>query len=860
MAEPLIGDLEQTFHEKVAGLGAAAARRWFWREALRAPLAFPRKEFTAVGQPDSEGDGPMRNLFTDLRLALRLMWRRPGFTALAVGTLALGIGATAGVFSLVNGILLRSLPYPDPDRLVRIFETAPPAQGGELRSIAIPTLAHWRRDLRLFEGIALYGPETFDVSGGAKPEQIRGATTSTALFTLLGGEPLLGRAFSDEEERPGGPLVTVLSHRLWQRRFGGDSAIIGQTIRLNRQAFTVIGVAPPGFNYPADAELWAPLGTDHEYDAAAARHMSALGRIRPGVTFSEAAAELLAEERRLAELEPRLFAGFGIKLIPLSERIVGGVRPALIILAGAVTLVLLIACVNVASLLLAGAAVRRRELAVRMALGASRSQLVRQLLAEALVLFVAAGGLGLALAAAIVQAAHGLPPDLLPRADQVRLDAPVVLFTLIVVAVTGFGFGLLPALQASAPAPGPALLESGRSNTSGAQGTRTRAVLIVVEAAIAAMLLVGAGLLVRSLQALARVDPGFPTARLLTFGISLPAELERDPVAVVATFGELRRRLAAIPGVVAVGMASRLPLSGADHSNGFRLDGEAQEPGREHSAQDRAVTPGYFKALGIPMLGGREFSDQDGATAPPVLIVNRAFAERYFPGADPIGQRVTPSRAGGMPREVVGVAGDSRQFGLDAPAEPEFYIPHAQDPWSFLNIVIRTSGDPAALLPRIQEAVWAIDRELPLSRIRTMEEMAAEGGAQRRLVTLVLTLFAGVAYLLAAIGLYGVLAYAVAQRTTEIGVRMALGATPGKIARMTLGRALTLAATGLVLGLAAAIPMTRWLRGLIYGVSETDPVTYAGIGMLLLAVSVAAAAIPTRRALLIDPASAMRAE
>ncbi|HEU5218912.1 MAG TPA: ABC transporter permease, partial [Gemmatimonadales bacterium] len=679
-----------------------------------------------------------------------------------------------------------------------------------------------------------------------------------SLFTILGTTPLLGRLFTDDEERPGGPLVVLLSHRLWRDRFGGDPGVVGRSTRLNRRLYTVVGVMAAGFAYPADATLWVSIGTDHEYDAVGARHMSALGRIKPNQNLGSATADLLAVEHQLAQADPEHYAERGIRLIPLQERLVGGVRPALLLLAGAVILVLLITCVNVANLLLARAAARHREIALRLALGAARGRLVRQLLTETLLLFGLAAGLGLGLAALIVHAVHGLGSEVLPRIGAVRLDGQVVAFALALAAATGVLSGLLPALQTSSPAPSAALREGGRSATGGPRSHRVRSGLIVIETALTAMLLVGAGLLVRSLQRLNAVDPGFATGHILTFGLSLPPDAEKNPASVIAVFEQVRERIGAIPGVQGVAMASRLPLSGADHSNGFHLAGEPMGGATEHSAQDRAVVPGYFAGMGIPVVRGREFTADDRAGSAPVIMINETFARRYFPNRDPIGQRVQPTRAGSVAREVVGVAHDSRQFGLDAPTEPEFYIPHAQDVWSFLNVAVRTVGDPLRVLPQVEEAVWSVDRELPLAGVRTMEQMTAEGAAQRRLATLVLTAFAAMAYLLAAIGLYGVIAHAVTQRTTEIGVRIALGATAQNVARMVVGSGLRLVGAGAAIGLAAAVPVSQALRRMLFGISGTDPLTYLVIALLLPVVAVAASIVPAWKAIRIDPVRAMR--
>jgi putative ABC transport system permease protein len=774
-------------------------------------------------------------------------------------SLAIGIGATTGVFSVVHAILLQPLPYPDPDRLVRVFEVATPAQGRDLRSIAIPTLADWRRDVHLFDELALYGPVTFDVAGDAA-EQVHGAVTSASFFTVLGVSPAQGRTYTRDEERPGSAPVVLLSHGLWQRRFGGRVDVVGQPLRMNRRTFTVIGVMPPRFAYPAGAELWTSLAVDEEYDARAARHLSGLARLKPGVSLTAATEDLLTAERGLARQYPNIYAERGVRLIPLAERLVGGVRPLLFVLAGAVTLVLLIACVNVANLLLTRAIARRREIALCLAIGASRTSLARQMLFEALTLFIVAGTMGVGVAAVIVGSVRNLTTDILPRADSVALSWPVVLFAVVVAAVTGLLFGCVPAWQASSTSPAVSLVDARRGATGGRSVGQLRASLIVAETGLAAMLLVGAGLLVRSLLHLNQVDPGLPIANVVTFSVTAPPNVNKNPDAVVRFSRDLRERAAGIPGVRGVAMGSRLPLSGADHSNGFRLAGEPVDPSREHSSQDRAVTPGFFRALGIPVLRGREFTDEDAATSEPVIIVNAAFARDYFPTSGAIGKRVIPSRAGGMSREIVGVVGDTRQFSLDAPAVPEFYIPHAQDPWPFLGVAVRTSGDPASIVPHLRATLAALDPDLSLGNLRTMEQITAEGGAQRRLVTMILTVFAVAAYGLAAIGLYGVVAFAVAARTAEIGIRVALGASRRHVVAVVVGRGVGLASLGAACGLLAAWPLSRWLRGLLFGVTTTDPATLTVVALLIPAVALLAAIIPTRRALAIDPVDALRAE
>ena len=857
VAESVLGDLEEDFEARRLRRGMTNAQRWYWRQILLLILHRRRLIQTPVPQPESRGNTAVSAFYSDLRQALKLLARRPGFTLLSVLILGLGLGTATGTFSIVNGVLLRPLPYPSPDRIVRIYETAPEAQGAGLRSIAIPTLHVWEKELRSFEQVALYGPTSFDLTSGDRPVRLNGVAVSRSFFAVMGVQPMIGRSFTAEEDRPGGALTIILSHRLWMDRFGGDRAVIGQSLRLDRAQFTVIGVMPPDFSYPARPDFWASLATDHEYDAVSARHMGGIGRLKAGQTVATAAADLLRVEELMARENPKSYANYGVRLIPLQERLVGEVRPALRILAGAVGLVLLIACVNAANLLLARSAARRREMALRLALGAKRSRLVRQLVLESVVLFGLAGTVGLGLATLIVRGARGVGNNILPLADLIRLDWPVVMFALALAALTGLASGLFPALQASAAAPRAALGDGSRSG-SGPRTHRARAVLIVAETGLTAMLLVAAGLLLRSMQRLNAVDPGFPTERMLIFTVSLPSGENREAVAIVSAFDRIRERIEAIAEVESVALGSRLPLSGEDHSNSFFLAGVPGDPANALSAQDRAVSAGYFRAMGIPVLRGREFTSNDGAGAPPVAVINQAFAERYFPGVDPIGQRFRPTRAGNLEREVVGVVGNARQFGLDVPAEPEFYLSHGQDAWPFMNFAVRTSIEPRRLIAQVEEAVWSIDPELPLAEVRTMDEMTAESGARRRLAAICLTAFAVMAYILAAAGLYGVIAHAVTQRTPEIGIRMALGASARGVARMVVQQGLRLVTLGAAIGLVLAIPFSQALRGLLFGVTGTDPITYLAIALLLPGVGLIAVLVPARRAMRTDPAIVMR--
>jgi putative ABC transport system permease protein len=801
----------------------------------------------------------MDSFLQDLRYSARSLVKSRGLVLPAILCLALGLGTNAALFGLVNGVLLKPLPYAEPDRIVRVFETAP-RNPDELRSTALPTIADWNRDLRSLEPVASYSPWTFDVTGGDRPEQLLGASVSRELFSVLRVHPSIGRVFTAEEDRPRGPRAIILGHDLWQRRFGGDSAIVGRPLILDGEQFTVIGVMPRGFAFPVTAELWASTAVDHEFDARAARHVSVLGRLRSNATIEIASAELTRLEQRLAERFPRNYTDYGIRLIPLHERMVGNVRPALLTLFGAVSFVLLIACANVANLLLARASTRRTEMAVRAALGATRARIVRQLVLESLMLSLVGGVAGTVVATGMLGVLRALGPESIPRLADVSVDTTVLLFTFVVALVTGLVFGLTPALAASRADTQSMLREDGRGSTASRSRQRVRGALVVAELALALVLLVGAGLLIRSLNALTAVDPGVRVENVLTFNIGLPPSKFEDRPFIVDFYRQLRERLAAAPGVTSVALASRLPLSGDDHSARVRLPSEPDAPGSGRQVQDRAITPEYFRTLGIPLRAGREFTDADAASAPPVVIINEALARRLFPNESALGKRIIPSRAGNVPREVVGVVGDARQFGVDVPAEPEFYIPHTQDPWPWMNVVVRTAGDPVSFARTAESVVWSMDRTIPLTRVQTMEDLFATSIAPRRFNMIVLGTFACVALLLAVVGIYGVMASLVAQRTREIGIRVALGAGRSHVVGLIVGHAAVLAAIGVAIGLGAAFALSRLMRGLVFGVGPADPLTFAATGVILATVALAASYAPARRAMRVDPVIALRNE
>ncbi|MGH9869760.1 MAG: ABC transporter permease [Candidatus Polarisedimenticolia bacterium] len=792
----------------------------------------------------------------DLQHTLRSLHAAPGYAAMAILTLALGIGANTLIWSIVDGVVLRPLPYEDSGRLVRVFETAPGS--GELRSIAHPTLDMWT-DLDSFENIALYGPWSLDLSGDGRPERLEGAAVSGGFFQTLRVQPVLGRAFTPDEHRPGGPKTIVLGDALWRRRFAAEQGTLGRELALDGSRFEVIGIMPRGFAYPAGADYWVTTALDHEHGARRARHLSAIGRLRPGVHISAARAELLTVESSLSEAYPEAYDGFGIQLIPLHERIVGPVRSSLLLMMAAAGAVLLIACTNVANLTLGRASGRRREFAVRTALGASIGRIARLVVIESLVLAAIGGTVGVLASSLALDALRDSLGERLPRMVEVTLDLRVLGFAVMVTLFTGILVGLAPLLHVLQPDLYNQLRQGGGGRTATQSHDRLRGGLVVAQTAMAIVLLSAAGLLARSFTKLAAVESGVRLEGVLSFHIGLPPAREADTAYVVDFYRRLRERLEAIPGVEVAGLASRLPLSGDDHSNSFRLGNEAPIPGQERSAQDRAVSPGYFRALGIPVRG-RDFSDQDTPTSPAVAIVNESFAQRYFPGQEALGEWFVPSRAGGVPRQIVGVAGDARQFGLDSPAEPEFYLPHAQDPWPWLSVVVKSSSEPLSLVRPAEHAVWSLDPSLPLTEVRTMEGIQAETLGPRRLGVTLIAVFAGLALILATIGTYGVMSYGVTQRLPEVAVRMALGAGPADVLRLVVGRGLRLAAIGLSLGLAGALAAGRLLQGMLFGVGTWDVGTLVVAAGILGGAVLLASYLPARHASRLEPLSILKTE
>jgi putative ABC transport system permease protein len=811
----------------------------------------------------------MEALLQDFRYAARTLRKAPGFTALVVLTLALGIGANSAIFSVVDGVLLRSLPFAEPERLV-MFGTTRHDEEPQAGTLSPPDFMSLRENTRAFADVVAFTSGGGALTGGGEPEHIEVVWVSAGFFELLGAQPALGRGFLPEENQPGNTEVAVLSHQLWQQSFGADPGIVGATVTVNGITRTVVGVAPPGFSFPENRPLWAPLPYSESFSSETAQnrraqYLSVLGRIRPGTTLEQARAEVSTLAARLEQEFPETNTGIRLAVLPLHEVMVGKVRTPLLILLGAVGLVLLIACANVANLLLARAAARQGEMAVRAALGAERGRLVRQLLTESLLLGLLGGVLGLLLASWGTALLTTLQPEGIPRLENIAVDGTVVAFTAAVALLTSLLFGLVPALQATRTDLAAMLKEGGRGALPGRQGQRTRSLLVVAEMALAVMLLIGAGLLLRSFLELQRVDPGFRPEQTLAVDLSLPSRNYPEEHQRVAFYQALLERLRALPGVHEVGAVSILPMANGRMAITFDVEGrEPAPPGEEPVLEVRVATPGYFGAVGIPLRRGRVFTDADHTAAPQAVLLNETAAQRYFPGEDPIGRRIllgwTPTEGRHAGGEVVGIVGDVRQLGPGEDFLPEVYLPHAQVPQVGMSVVLRAAADPLALAGAIRAEVRAVDPNLPISSLRTLDQVVSRAVAQPRFYMLLLSIFAVVALVLAAIGIFGVMAYMVAQRTREIGIRIALGAEPSAVRHMVVGRALRLTIGGVVIGGLGALALTRVLESLLYGVSTTDPLTFVAVGILLSGVALLASYLPARRATHVDPMIALRAE
>ncbi|HWT02800.1 MAG TPA: ABC transporter permease [Pyrinomonadaceae bacterium] len=811
----------------------------------------------------------MRTFWQDLRYGARMLTKSPGFTLIAVAALALGIGANTVIFSVVNTLLLRPLSFPRSEQLTAILAKDP--ETGELySSYSYANFQDIRDQNQVFEQVAASYMTTAFLRTGEEPERLRGSYASADLFPLLGVNPLVGRAFSSEEERPGGNgQVIVLGYDLWQRRFGGDPKIVGQQLPIDDQSWTVVGVMPQGFKFPVGArqsDFWMPLASNLSEGPRAARgavFMSLIGRLKPGVALEQAQAEVNAIASRLEAQYPEANTGLNIALVSAHERLVGKVRPALLVLLAAVAFVLLIACANVANLMLARATVRRKEVAIRTALGASRWRVVRQMLTESLLLSALGGAAGLLLAMWGMDLLVAAIPADIPRTGEIGLDKYVLLFTAGLTTLTGVVFGLVPALQASKTDLNETLKDGTRGMSGGMQRNRARSVLVVTEIALSLVLLVGAGLLFQSFRRLLEVSPGFEADNVLTAEVTVSDKKYPDKEQRAAFYREALERMKALPDVQAVGVIYPLPLGGSFEVFTFDIAGQPPfPPGQQPTSNRRVISQDYFQAMSIPLVKGRAFNDRDRTNAPAVVVVNETFARRFFPGEDPVGRAIIPGEGGDpVTREIVGVVGDVRHAGLDAERSPEYYVPYEQADVDRLTVVARTaSGNPTNVAGALRGVFAAMDKEQPVYNVRPMTQLLDESVARRRFNMMLLGGFAALALLLAGIGIYGVISYSVAQRTREIGIRIALGAQIGDVIKLVLKQGLALALVGLAAGLVVAFFITKLMSSLLFGVSATDPVTFASVALILLFVALLACYIPARRAANVDPNVALRYE
>ena len=814
----------------------------------------------------------METLLQDLRYGARMLLKQPGFTVVAVIALALGIGANTAIFSVVNAILLRPLNYKDSDRLVQINHNYPKL---DLKaSVSASGYTHYRDNCDAFEAIGAASFWPVNLTDTGDPERLQGLAITHTFLPMLGIEPARGRVFTANEDQPGHNRVVVLSDGLWRRRFAGDPNLVGNTIRLNGEQYTVIGIMPPSFQFGREfaqqIDLFSPVAlTPEQLDTNRWRSefLSVLAKLKPNVTLDQAQAEM---DTIAANVRQVYFGGgdandpssWGLLLRSLREIVVGEIRPALLVLLAAVGFVLLIACANVANLLLARAALRHKEIAIRSALGAGRGRVIRQLLTESLLLATIGGALGLALAHWGIRALLSLNEDRIPRAGEIGIDARVLFFTGGVALLTGVLFGLFPALQTSKCDLHAVLKEGGRS---GSARRSVRGLFVVAEVALALVLLIGAGLLMKSFQKLQEVDPGFKPEHLLAMQISLPATKYRDPQQIDAFFQQALDKIKALPGVQSAGVSTSVPMSGFNSAGSFGIEGRNIAPGEMAPWGNRWFAgASYFQTMGVALIKGRYFDDRDVRDAPQVAIIDETMERKFWPDQDPIGKRIGFQRdPQGNPiwREVVGVVGHVKHKGLEGESPVQYYIPHRQLPVNTVFLVVRTAVEPASSMAgAVRGSIQEVDRELPVFRVTTMEQMVADSMTPRRFAMTLLGVFAFVALILASVGLYGVMSYSVTHRTNEIGIRMALGARVTDVLAMVVGQGMKLSLAGVGIGLAGAFALTRVMRTLLFGVSATDPLTYAVVALVLSAVSLLACFVPARRATKVDPMEALRYE
>ena len=804
-------------------------------------------------------------MWSDLRYALRLLAKSPGFTAVAVLTIALGIGPNTAVFSMVNAVLLRPLPYPDSGRLVMLWETWK-VRGFDQLPVDGPAFLEWKQSSRSFDDMspAFTIPEYgFNLTAGGDPERVQGAQAGANFFDVMGVKPEIGRGFLPEEDQAGGRRVALLSHAFWQRRFGADRGVLGRSIGLDGESYTVVGVLPGGVEGLVKVDLWVPIARNLAADSRGNHNFGIMARLKRGVSAAQAQKEMDVIAKRLEREHPDSNAGIGVRVIPLLELAAGPLRPALMVLLGAVGLLLLIACANVAGLLLARGSARQREIAIRSAIGAGRARVARQVLTESVLLSAMGGVLGLALADWCVAAARRLVPDLLPRLQAMNIDLRVLAFTLGVSVLTGAFFGLAPSLRAARTDLIATLRESGGRGSIAGGGMRLRSALLTAEIAISLVLLAGAGLLERSFLRVTAIRPGFTAGQVLTMHLALPDQKYGDPQQRVAFYRRVREKVEAAPGVRSMGLINVLPMRAhfldlRVSVSPFKVEGEADPPkGLEPTADFRSITPGFLRTMGIAMRSGRAFDEHDTSDSKPVALINETLARRYFAGRSPVARRL---RTQSVTREIVGVVSDVRLNGLEQNLEPAIYVPLEQNPWLLLSLVVRSAGEPEAVAAGVRRAILEVDSEQPVADVRSMQQVVDDSLIVRRLSTWMMGAFALLALALAGVGIYGLVSYSVAQRTHEIGLRVALGASAGDVLRMVTGRSLAIAGVGIAIGLPAALAASRLLGGLLFGVGAMDPLVFVLVPLVLAAIAALAGYLPARRALRIQPTTALRYE
>ncbi|MCI0347948.1 MAG: ABC transporter permease [Acidobacteriales bacterium] len=810
----------------------------------------------------------MNTLWQDLRYGLRMLLKKPGFTLIAVMTLALGIGANTAIFSVVNGVLMKSLPYHEPERIVLLWGDVP-SRNEHRTQVSATDVADWRKQNTVFEEVATFSHWGATLSGEGEPERLSGMQVGDGYFSVMRGQPLLGRVFTPEEQVDGKDYVIVLGYGLWQSRFGGAREVIGKKVYFSARPYTIVGVMPEDFQpLPANLvenrpQFYRPVAEAYDEEERGSRHLRAIARLKPNVSLKQSQSEMNLIAKRLADEHPKSNTGYGVHLVTITEETVGGLRLALILLLLAVMVVLLIACGNVGNLLLARAMARQKEIVIRAALGATRGRLIRQLLTESLLVALLGGGLGLLLALWGTELITSLGKEFIPSLSRVEIELPVLAFTLAVSAGAGILFGLAPAIQLSRPDLNEGLKEGGRVAGGSTAQRRLRNGLIVAEVAMALVLLVSAGLLIRSIIHLRRANPGFNTGNLLTMNVWLPHAKYPDAPKWVAFYDQINERIRALPGVQSAGMTGVLPISHNFDRRSIQVETHPVPRGQEADADTYIVTPGYLQTMQIPLLKGRELTTQDVADVEPVALISETFARRYWPGGDPLGKRIKFPGSAARPqpwRTVVGVVRDVKQYGVDKESTMQLYLPQAQSPVSWLTLAVRTTGNPALMLNAVRDAIRSVDPDQAVFEVATMEGLLAESIAKRRFVMLLLAVFAALALALAAIGIYGVMAYTVAQRTQEIGIRMALGAQTRDVLRLVVGQGMRLALFGVGIGLIAAIGLTRLMTTLLFGVSATDLLTFALIAAVLMFVALLACWVPARRAAKVDPMIALRCE